>query len=178
MPRCKNDPERYYKGTEPSPKGLGFCAHASKLHESRKGKDGKYYIVKQDKLGRKSWKIDNERNKKELGRPKIVMRKSPVPARKRKQSFPGKAVGTKTRITKAEQERILKITRSIRESLMGPKVRGEYPHMVSKKHAQSFRNKITKQLKALEATEQNVVKSKIFRSVLAQVDSFISMSHA
>ena len=32
MPKCKNDPNRNYKGDEPSPKGLGFCAHAEKLN--------------------------------------------------------------------------------------------------------------------------------------------------
>ena len=30
MPICKNDPSRKYKGTEPSPKGLGWCAHADR----------------------------------------------------------------------------------------------------------------------------------------------------
>ena len=30
MPSCKNDPTRKYKGTEPSPKGLGFCDHSMK----------------------------------------------------------------------------------------------------------------------------------------------------
>lgn len=29
MPRCLNDPSKSYKGTEPSPKGLGHCAHAA-----------------------------------------------------------------------------------------------------------------------------------------------------
>ena len=24
MPKCKNDPKKSYKGTEPSPKGLGY----------------------------------------------------------------------------------------------------------------------------------------------------------
>ena len=30
MPLCKNDPKRKYKGDEPSPKGLGWCAHGEK----------------------------------------------------------------------------------------------------------------------------------------------------
>ena len=25
MPKCKNDNSKSYKGTEPSPKGLGYC---------------------------------------------------------------------------------------------------------------------------------------------------------
>lgn len=32
MPKCKNDNKRTYKGTEPSPKGLGYCAHAEKIN--------------------------------------------------------------------------------------------------------------------------------------------------
>ena len=36
MPICKNDPKKSYKGTEPSPKGLGFCAHAEKLGTDKK----------------------------------------------------------------------------------------------------------------------------------------------
>lgn len=31
MPNCKNDSKKSYKGTEPSPKGLRYCAHASKV---------------------------------------------------------------------------------------------------------------------------------------------------
>ena len=30
MPLCKNDPKRKYTGDEPSPKGLGWCAHGEK----------------------------------------------------------------------------------------------------------------------------------------------------
>ena len=35
MPKCKNDPIRSYIGNEPSPKGLGYCAHAEKLNKKR-----------------------------------------------------------------------------------------------------------------------------------------------
>jgi hypothetical protein len=50
MPKCKNDPKRTYKGTEPSPKGLGYCAHSEKVSKKRKGKDGNQWIVKQVKI--------------------------------------------------------------------------------------------------------------------------------
>ena len=43
MPKCKNDPKKSYKGTEPSPKGLGYCAHGEKEGKIRKGKDGNKY---------------------------------------------------------------------------------------------------------------------------------------
>ena len=36
MPKCKNDPTRYYKGSEPSPKGLGYCAHGLKEGDKKK----------------------------------------------------------------------------------------------------------------------------------------------
>ena len=38
MPKCKNDSGRSYNGTEPSPKGLGYCAHASRVGLKKKGK--------------------------------------------------------------------------------------------------------------------------------------------
>ena len=43
---CKNDPISSYKGTEPSPKGLGYCAHAEKVGTKKKGRNGKIWIVK------------------------------------------------------------------------------------------------------------------------------------
>lgn len=46
MPGCKNSSKRYFTGKEPSPKGLGFCAHAEKVNKRRKGKDGKFWVVK------------------------------------------------------------------------------------------------------------------------------------
>lgn len=55
MPKCKNDAERNYKGTEPSPKGLGYCAHAEKLGSKRQGLDGKKWVVKQTKNGVRRW---------------------------------------------------------------------------------------------------------------------------
>lgn len=46
MPTCKNDCKRYFRGDEPSPKGLGYCAHAEKINQRRKGRDGQFWIVK------------------------------------------------------------------------------------------------------------------------------------
>jgi len=47
MPTCKNNSKRYYKGTEPSPKGHGWSAACESLNKKRKGKDGKMWQVKQ-----------------------------------------------------------------------------------------------------------------------------------
>lgn len=45
MPKCKNDPKRSYQGSEPSPKGLGYCAHACKEKTVMKGRDGAQWKV-------------------------------------------------------------------------------------------------------------------------------------
>jgi hypothetical protein len=59
MPKCKNDTKRSYKGTEPSPKGLGWCAHAEKEAKKRKGKDGNQWIIQKTKTGTLRWIKDN-----------------------------------------------------------------------------------------------------------------------
>ena len=56
MPKCKDDNKKYYKGTEPSPKGLGHCAHTMKEGNIKDGRDGNKWIIKKDKNGRLSWK--------------------------------------------------------------------------------------------------------------------------
>jgi len=55
MPKCKNDPTKSYKGDEPSPKGLGFCAHVEKNNVTMKGKDSKMWEIKVTKNGVKMW---------------------------------------------------------------------------------------------------------------------------
>ena len=53
MPRCKNDPTRSYKGDEPSPKGLGFCAKAEEAGKIMTGLDGERW----QKIGTRWQKI-------------------------------------------------------------------------------------------------------------------------
>ena len=36
MPKCKNVDTGTYKGTEPSPKGLGYCARGEKVGKKKK----------------------------------------------------------------------------------------------------------------------------------------------
>ena len=55
MPACKNDPKKSYKGTEPSPKGLGFCAHSEKLGTVRKGLDNNTWKIEANIKGVKRW---------------------------------------------------------------------------------------------------------------------------
>jgi len=55
MPICKNDPKKSYKGIEPSPKGLGYCAHAEKLGITKKGLDGNKWKIESTAQGVKRW---------------------------------------------------------------------------------------------------------------------------
>jgi hypothetical protein len=52
MPPCKNDKTKSYIGNEPSPKGLGYCAHAEKLFSVMIGLDDRYWYVSSRK-----WKL-------------------------------------------------------------------------------------------------------------------------
>ena len=45
MPICKNDNSKTYTGNEPSPKGLGYCAHNEKLYTIMEGLDNNYWYV-------------------------------------------------------------------------------------------------------------------------------------
>lgn len=53
MPVCKNNPKKSYKGTEPSPKGLWYCASGEKIGKKQKGKDGNIWIIKEVSNGSK-----------------------------------------------------------------------------------------------------------------------------
>lgn len=61
MPKCINNPKKNYKGSEPSPKGFGYCAGGMKVGEKKKGKDGNIWIIKKVKNGSKRWmKLENK----------------------------------------------------------------------------------------------------------------------
>jgi len=55
MPKCKNSNTGTYKGTEPSPKGLGYCARGEKIGKKKKGLDGNMWEVKETKNGTPRW---------------------------------------------------------------------------------------------------------------------------
>ena len=65
MPICKNNPKRSYKGNEPSPKGLGYCASGEKEGTKMKGKDGNMWIKSKGKWIKygKSDKVDKNIHK-------------------------------------------------------------------------------------------------------------------
>lgn len=67
MPQCKNDKTKSYNGDEPSPKGLGYCAHAEKVGFTHKGLDNNMWEVKKVSNDSKRWiKKSNESNEKKF----------------------------------------------------------------------------------------------------------------
>ena len=66
MPKCKNDSSRNYKGDEPSPKGLGYCAHVEKEGSRKKGKDGNIWEVKSVSSGSKRWMKITKESKQDI----------------------------------------------------------------------------------------------------------------
>ena len=50
---CNCDIDRFYQGTEPSPKGLGFCAHCTPLNVTMKGLDGNLWENKKFSKGKR-----------------------------------------------------------------------------------------------------------------------------
>ena len=64
MPKCKNNLKKTYKGTEPSPKGKGWCEGGMEEGVTKKGTDGNKWIVASNKLGHKRWKKDTKTKSK------------------------------------------------------------------------------------------------------------------
>ncbi len=56
MPKCLNHSKATYKGTEPSPKGLGYCARVGKVGTEMQGRDGRIWVIRANKAGTKQWK--------------------------------------------------------------------------------------------------------------------------
>jgi hypothetical protein len=62
MLKCIKDSEKYYKGDEPSPKGLGFCAHTEEIGTIKNGLDGNKWIIVKTAKNIKRWiKYNNEK---------------------------------------------------------------------------------------------------------------------
>tara|TARA_Y100001970_G_C13936344_1_gene700893 strand:- start:20 stop:505 length:486 start_codon:yes stop_codon:yes gene_type:complete len=51
--KCNCDNKRSYNGTEPSPKGLGFCAHCSPVNITMKGLDGNLWVNEKYSKGKR-----------------------------------------------------------------------------------------------------------------------------
>ena len=63
MPVCKNTDRKQYTGNENTPLGKGFSASVEKVGTRKKGKDGKMYVVKKVKNG-KRWAATQSSSKK------------------------------------------------------------------------------------------------------------------
>ena len=59
---CNCDDSRYYKGNEPSPKGLGYCAHCTPMNVTMKGLDGNLWENQEYKKGRRWIKVRIDMN--------------------------------------------------------------------------------------------------------------------
>lgn len=83
MAKCLNNPKKTYKGTEPSPKGFGYCAGEMKVGEKKKGKDGNMWIVKRVKNGSKRWmKTDKKVKVKKIVKYKYNLKYNFKPSKK------------------------------------------------------------------------------------------------
>jgi hypothetical protein len=68
MPKCINDPKKSYKGDEPSPKGIGYCAHTEEIGTIKNGLNGNKWIISSTAKGVKRWvkyKIQNKNSSNE-----------------------------------------------------------------------------------------------------------------
>jgi hypothetical protein len=62
MPECIKDSKKYYSGDEPSPKGLGLCAHSEEVGTIKDGLDGNKWIIVKTLKNIKRWtKYNNEK---------------------------------------------------------------------------------------------------------------------
>jgi hypothetical protein len=71
-----------YKGTEPSPKGFGECAHLTPVGTRAEGTDGNIWVVKQDRLGRHVWKHDTIKATPKVKSPRVKSPKAKSPKAK------------------------------------------------------------------------------------------------
>ena len=58
---CKNNQKKTYLGSEPSPKGLGYCASGEKEGTEMKGKDGNMWVKKNGKWAKINSKEDYDK---------------------------------------------------------------------------------------------------------------------
>jgi len=58
--KCNCDENKIYKGNEPSPKGMGFCAHCTPLKVTMKGRDGNLWENKVYSKGKRWVKVRSD----------------------------------------------------------------------------------------------------------------------
>jgi hypothetical protein len=123
MPPCNNDPKSSYKGTEPSPKGLGWAAHAEQVGKRRRGNDGNMYevVIRSDnktqywapiKTSTKKKKISTSikksttKKKTHSTKKKISLKKTKIPAFSVKKSTNKKKIPTSNKKISLKMKKI------------------------------------------------------------------------
>lgn len=113
---CKNNKQKYYKGTEPSPKGKGWCASGEAEGRRRKGADGHWWVTKADSRGVIAWRrVPGKASSKKAAPKKAASKKSasgtivlPVDERGTKKTFP---IGPKVGASTADEKAVAKMLR-------------------------------------------------------------------
>ena len=96
MPECIKDSKKYYKGDEPSPKGLGFCAHSEEIGTIKTGLDGNIWIIVKTAKNIKRWiKYNNAK----VNQQKIVENNEITENNKYYKEIKKKYIGYKTYFT-------------------------------------------------------------------------------
>ena len=123
MPRCKNANTGTYKGTEPSPKGLGYCARGEKIGKKKKGLDGNMWIVKETKKGIARWvkitKLDKSVVKKKSAK-KSATKKSAKKKSAKKKSATKKSAKKKSAKKKSAKKKSAKKKSAKKKSFKYP----------------------------------------------------------
>jgi len=85
MPKCINSDTGTYNGSEPSPKGLGYCARGEKLGKRKKGLDGYMWEIKATVKGIQRWvKVTKKKSTKKINSTKssklvdVIIHKNPI----------------------------------------------------------------------------------------------------
>ena len=94
MPKCIDDPSRSYTGNEPSPKGLGYCAHTQAVGTTKTGNDGNTWTVETTYKGTKRW-VKKSGSSKRVPKEKKTSSKRKSPKKVSKKKTSGKRKSTK-----------------------------------------------------------------------------------
>ena len=94
MPKCIDDPSRSYTGNEPSPKGLGYCAHTQAVGTTKTGNDGNTWTVETTYKGTKRW-VKKSGSSKRVPKEKKTSSKRKSPKKVSKKKTYGKRKSTK-----------------------------------------------------------------------------------
>jgi hypothetical protein len=101
MLSCIKNHKKFYKGNEPSPKGLGYCAHCEKNGTIKNGLDGNLWIVVKTKKNIKRWIINKDKVSRKILEVTKILTKDNIYYKKIKE----KHIGYKTYFTHFNYER-------------------------------------------------------------------------